>query len=175
MSLLDNIKSNFLGNRNSFNVTFNNKSPLSYVGSESLPSHGSSIQTQMKAHKVSDVYKAHSPKDYLAAETDKYHAMGDATEAFVNFLGTAATGGEGKSGEFFSGGGDFTSYLDDTEKANIREGTEAKRKEDERIALEKAKKEKDTTTTEDVDGRIDAADDRHDTKLDNIKLLSHFS
>tara|TARA_R100001530_G_scaffold119267_1_gene86438 strand:- start:194 stop:712 length:519 start_codon:yes stop_codon:yes gene_type:complete len=130
MSLLDNIKSNFLGNRNSFNVTFNNKSPLSYVGSESLPGHGSSIQTQLKAPKVSDVYKAHSPKDYLAAETEKYHAIGDATEAFVNFLGTAATGGEGKSGEFFSGGGDFTSYLDDTEKANIREGTEAKRKEE---------------------------------------------
>ena len=87
MSLLDNIKSNFLGNRNSFNVTFNNKSPLSYVGSESLPGHGSSIQTQLKAPKVSDVYKAHSPKDYLAAETEKYHAIGDATEAFVNFLG----------------------------------------------------------------------------------------
>jgi len=37
---------------------------------------------------------------------------------------------------------------------------------------EKAKKEKDTTTTEDVDGRIDAADDRHDTKLDN-KIRRH--
>ena len=105
MSLLDNIKSNFLGNRNSFNVTFNNKSPLSYVGPESLPAHGSSIQTQMEAPKVSDVYSAHSPKDYLKAESEKFDAMGGAVEGFVNLLGTAATGGGGKAGEFFSAKG----------------------------------------------------------------------
>tara|TARA_R110002051_G_scaffold323282_1_gene416375 strand:- start:525 stop:962 length:438 start_codon:yes stop_codon:yes gene_type:complete len=110
MSLLDNIKSNFLGNRNSFNVTFNNKSPLSYVGAESIPAHGSSIKTQMEAPKVSDVYAAHSPKDYLEAETEKYHAMGDAVVSIVESLYGAAGGGGG--GEGMMGGGEGGGMMD---------------------------------------------------------------
>ena len=102
MSLLDNIKSNFLGNRNSFNVTFNNKSPLNYVGAESIPAHGSSIKTQMEAPDPADVYAAHSPKDYLAAETEKYHAMGDAVVSVVEAMYGAAGGGGGE-GMFSSG------------------------------------------------------------------------
>ena len=112
MSLLDNIKSNFLGNRNSFNVTFNNKSPLNYVGAESIPAHGSSIKTQMEAPDPADVYAAHSPKDYLAAETEKYHAMGDAVVSFVEAMYGAAGGGGG-GGE--GGGGMFSDAMGGSE------------------------------------------------------------
>jgi hypothetical protein len=103
MSLLDNIKSNFLGNRNSFNVTFNNKSPLSYVGAESIPAHGSSIKTQMETPKVSDVYAAHSPKEYLKAESEKSMAMGDAVVSMVEAMYGGAGGGGGAEG--MMGGG----------------------------------------------------------------------
>ena len=94
MSLLDNIKSNFLGNRNSFNVTFNNRNPLSYVGDASIPSHGSSIQTQMEAPAVEDVYKAHSPKEYLAAETKMHQAKGGAIGKLTSGLIAGIAGGE---------------------------------------------------------------------------------
>ena len=94
MSLLDNIKSSFLGNRNSFNVTFNNRNPLSYVGDASIPSHGSSIQTQMEAPAVEDVYKAHSPKEYLAAETKMHQAKGGAIGKLTSGLIAGVAGGK---------------------------------------------------------------------------------
>tara|TARA_R100001086_G_scaffold3297_2_gene2313 strand:- start:1170 stop:1664 length:495 start_codon:yes stop_codon:yes gene_type:complete len=105
MSLLDNIKSSFLGNRNSFNVTFNNRNPLSYVGDASIPSHGSSIQTQMEAPAVEDVYKAHSPKEYLAAETKMHQAKGGAlgkvASGVIGAVAGKAFGMEGGFGERF--------------------------------------------------------------------------
>lgn len=105
MSLLNNIKSNFLGNRNSFNVTFNNRNPLSYVGDASIPAHGSSIQTQMEAPAVEDVYKAHSPKEYLAAETKMHKAKGGAlgkiASGVVGAVAGKALGMEGGFGERF--------------------------------------------------------------------------
>jgi len=104
MSLLDNIKSNFLGNRNSFNVTFNNKSPLNYVGAESIPGHGSEIQTQMEAPDPKDVYAAHSPKEYLEAETGKYMAMGDAVVSMVEAMYGSAGGGAGGAEGMMGGG-----------------------------------------------------------------------
>ena len=104
MSLLNNIKSNFLGNRNSFNVTFNNKSPLSYVGPESLPPHGSSIQTQMEAPAVKDVYAAHSPKEYLEAETKMHQAKGGAIGKLTSGLIAGVTGKGGSFGDRFKKG-----------------------------------------------------------------------
>ncbi len=105
MDMLDKIRGKFF-NKKSFNVGFNNRSPLSYItstgpGVPSMPDPG------MKSFEPSDWYAAYDTSSAVKAEIEAEKNKGQAIGEAVGIVGGAIAGGIGaaKSGTAGAKGG----------------------------------------------------------------------
>ncbi len=92
MSMLDKIRGKFF-NRKSFNVGFNNRSPLSYITSTG-PSVPSMPDPGMKSFEPQDWYAAYDTSGAVKAETEAYKNLGQA----IGETGYVAAGAFKKDG-----------------------------------------------------------------------------
>jgi hypothetical protein len=93
MKLIGKIRQNFLNQKNSFNVGFNNRSPFSYitstgVGQPSLRDPG------MKSFEPEDWRKAYDTSKAVRAETEMYKEAGEAAGRVGSMIIGAVAGGD---------------------------------------------------------------------------------
>ena len=97
MKLIGKIRQNFLNQKNSFNVGFNNRSPFSYITSTGVGQPTIS-DPGMKSFEPEDWAKAYDTSKAVRAETEMYKEAGEtAGRAGSMIIGAAVGGDTGKA------------------------------------------------------------------------------
>tara|TARA_R100001163_G_C4992026_1_gene144265 strand:+ start:386 stop:784 length:399 start_codon:yes stop_codon:yes gene_type:complete len=120
MKLIGKIRQNFLNQKNSFNVGFNNRSPFSYitstgVGQPSLRDPG------MKSFEPEDWRKAYDTSKAVRAETEMYKEAGETAGRVGSMIIGAVAGGDLKDNVASTGSifGAKTSREEEEEKSSL--------------------------------------------------------
>ena len=93
MKLIGKIRQNFLNQKNSFNVGFNNRSPFSYITSTGVGQPTIS-DPGMKSFEPEDWRKAYDTSKAVRAETEMYKEAGEAAGRAGSMIIGAAVGGD---------------------------------------------------------------------------------
>ena len=93
MKLIGKIRQNFLNQKNSFNVGFNNRSPFSYITSTGV-GQPTVNDPGMKSFEPEDWAKAYDTSKAVRAETEAFKEAGEAAGRAGSMIIGAAVGGE---------------------------------------------------------------------------------
>ena len=93
MKLIGKIRQNFLNQKNSFNVGFNNRSPFSYITSTGV-GQPTVNDPGMKSFEPEDWAKAYDTSKAVRAETEMYKEAGEAAGRAGSMIIGAAVGGD---------------------------------------------------------------------------------
>tara|TARA_R100001443_G_scaffold236_1_gene952 strand:+ start:186 stop:689 length:504 start_codon:yes stop_codon:yes gene_type:complete len=97
MKLIGKIRQNFLNQKNSFNVGFNNRSPFSYITSTGV-GQPTVNDPGMKSFEPDDWAKAYDTSKAVRAETEMYKEAGEAAGRAGSMIIGAVAGLAGKEG-----------------------------------------------------------------------------
>tara|TARA_R100001015_G_C4610136_1_gene165478 strand:+ start:50 stop:487 length:438 start_codon:yes stop_codon:yes gene_type:complete len=93
MKLIGKIRQNFLNQKNSFNVGFNNRSPFSYITSTGV-GQPTVNDPGMKSFEPDDWAKAYDTSKAVRAETEMYKEAGEAAGRAGSMIIGAVVGGD---------------------------------------------------------------------------------
>ena len=93
MKLIGKIRQNFLNQKNSFNVGFNNRSPFSYITSTGVGQPRVN-DPGMKSFEPDDWAKAYDTSKAVRAETEMYKEAGEAAGRAGSMIIGAVVGGD---------------------------------------------------------------------------------